>query len=137
MFDDMVAHAKEALPNEACGVIAGSAGRPVRMYPVRNAEESPVMYRFDDAEQLRVLTDVEDRGWDLLGFWHSHTHTQAYPSPTDRDRAHWRDPVSGEEVPAYPGTAYLILSIEDPDAPVMRAFRFEDGRTVEEDVTVR
>lgn len=136
IFEDMLAHAVEALPNEACGVIAGADGRPVHMYPMRNAERSPVVYRFDDAEQLEVFTDVEDRGLDLLAFWHSHTSTEAYPSPTDRERAHWKDPISGEEVATYPGTAYLILSLRDREKPEVRAFRFEDGSPVEEDVAV-
>jgi [CysO sulfur-carrier protein]-S-L-cysteine hydrolase len=136
MFEEMVAHAVEGLPNEACGVIAAEDGRPVRMFPIRNAEESPVVYRFDEREQLEVFNEVEDQGLDLLGFWHSHTHSEAYPSPTDRARAHWKDPVSGEEVLAYPGTAYLILSLEDRGDPVVRAFRFEDGAAVEEEMRI-
>ena len=77
-------------------------------------------------------------GWDLLAFWHSHTHTEASPSPTDRARAYWNDPVTGEEVATYPETAYyLILSLQELEAPEIRAFRFEDGEPIEEDVTVR
>lgn len=136
MFDEMVAHALEGLPNEACGVIAGRDGRPVRMFPIRNAEESPVVYRFDEKEQLEVFNEVEDQGLDLLGFWHSHTHSEAFPSPTDRARAHWQDPVSGEEVVAYPGSAYLIVSLQDRANPAIRAFRFEDGGPVEEEVRI-
>jgi len=117
-------------------VIAGEDGRPVRVYPMRNADESPVVYRFDEKEQLEVFREVEDKGWSLYAFFHSHTHTEAFPSPTDRERAQWRDPVTGEELPAYPGTRYLILSLKERD-PVLRAFRFEGGRPVEEEVTIR
>lgn len=134
IFDQMVAHATTELPNEGCGVVAGIHGRAVKLYPMRNAERSPVVYRFDEHEQLRVFTDVEDRGWDLLGFFHSHTHTEAYPSPTDRAQAHWRDPITGEETAAYPGIRYLILSLQERDQPELRAFRFEDGEPVEEEV---
>jgi proteasome lid subunit RPN8/RPN11 len=136
MLDEIVAHAVAGLPNEACGLIAGEDGRPVQMYPMRNAEASPVVYRFDEQEQLRVFTEVEDRGWGVLAFWHSHTHTEAYPSPTDRARAHWRDPLTGDEVAAYPGTAYLILSLQDPSDPVIRAYRFDGGRPHEEEVKI-
>jgi [CysO sulfur-carrier protein]-S-L-cysteine hydrolase len=136
MFDQMVAHASEEFPDEACGVIAARDGCPVRMYPVRNAEESPVVYRFDEREHLAVFNEVEDRGLDLLGFWHSHPNSEAYPSPTDRARAHWQDPVGDEEVVAYPGTAYLILSLQHRANPVIRAFRFEDGAPVEEEVRI-
>jgi proteasome lid subunit RPN8/RPN11 len=135
LFDDIVAHARAGLPNEACGVLAGQDGRAARVYPMRNAEESPVVYRFDEREQLEVFNEIEDQGWELLGFFHSHTHTEAYPSPTDRAHAHWTDPVSGEDVPAYPGTRYLILSLAGVE-PVLRAFRFEGGDPVEEEVRV-
>jgi [CysO sulfur-carrier protein]-S-L-cysteine hydrolase len=135
MFDEMVAHSRAGLPNEACGVLAGENGRPVRVYPMRNAEGSPVVYRFDEREQLEVFNEIEDKGWDLLGFFHSHTHTEAEPSPTDRAHAHWQDPISGQEVPAYPGTSYLILSLAG-DTPELRAFRFENGRPEEEEVRV-
>ncbi len=136
LFDEIVAHAVAELPNEACGVVAGDDGRPVRVYPMRNAEASPVVYRFDEREQLEVFNDVEDRGWELLGFFHSHTHTEAYPSPTDRAQANWRDPVTGETAPAYPGTRYLILSLQNRERPVIRAFGFEGGDPVEEEVAI-
>jgi proteasome lid subunit RPN8/RPN11 len=135
MFDEIVAHARAGLPNEACGVLAGEDGRPIRVYPMRNAEESPVVYRFDEREQIEVFNEIEDKGWDLLAFFHSHTHTEAEPSPTDRAHAHWRDPISGQEAPAYPGTSYLILSLAG-DRPELRAFRFENGRPEEVEVRI-
>jgi [CysO sulfur-carrier protein]-S-L-cysteine hydrolase len=136
MFDEIVAHAEAELPNEACGVIAGENGRPVRHYRMRNAEESPALYRFDPKEHLDVLTEIEEQGWDALAFWHSHTHTEAYPSPTDRDEAHWPDPVEGGQVPRYPGTLYLVLSLQDREHPAMRGFRFEGGEPLEEEVRI-
>jgi proteasome lid subunit RPN8/RPN11 len=135
MFEEIVAHARAGLPNEACGVIAGNGGRPTRVYPMRNAEKSPVVYRFDEREQLQVFNDIEGRGWEVLAFFHSHTHTEAYPSPTDRGHALWRDPVSGQEGPAYPGVRYLILSLAEQE-PVVRAFTYEEGEPVEEEVRV-
>jgi proteasome lid subunit RPN8/RPN11 len=136
MFDEILTHAVAELPNEACGVVAGEDGRPVRVFPMRNAEASPVVYRFDEREQLDVFTEVEEKGWSLLAFFHSHTHTEAYPSPTDLARAHWGDPVTGEQVPAYPGIRYLILSLKDRQHPRIRAYRFQDARPVEEDVSI-
>ncbi len=135
MYEEILAHARAGLPNEACGVLAGEDGRPVRVYPMRNAEQSPVVYRFDEREQLEVFNEIEEKGWDLLAFFHSHTHTEAYPSPTDRAHAHWRDPITGEEAPAYPGAHYLILSLAEQD-PVLRAFQFRGGDPVEEGVRI-
>ena len=135
MVDEMIAHARAGLPNEACGVLAGANGHPQRVFPMRNAEASPVVYRFDGNEQLRVFGEIEDNGWELLAIFHSHTHTEAYPSPTDRAQAHWRDPVSGEEAAAYPGVRYLILSLAEQE-PVLRAFTFRDGEPMEEEVRI-
>jgi proteasome lid subunit RPN8/RPN11 len=135
VYDEMVMLARKGLPNEACGVIAGRDGRPDRLYPMRNAEESPVVYRFDSNEQVRVFKDIDANGRELLAIFHSHTQTEAFPSPTDRALAQWRDPVTGEETPAYPGTRYLILSLAEPE-PVLRAFTFPGGDPVEEEVRV-
>jgi proteasome lid subunit RPN8/RPN11 len=135
MADEIVEHARAEAPNEACGIIAGQDGRPVHVYRMRNAERSRVSYRLDGREQLEVFNEIEDKGWDLLAFYHSHTHTEAYPSRTDRARAQWQDPATGQEVPAYPGTSYLIASLRDPE-PVLRAFRFEGGEPQEEEVRV-
>lgn len=136
LYEEILAHARDGLPNEACGVIAGDAGSPVQVYPMRNAERSPVVYRFDSREQLEVTREIEEKGWDLLAFFHSHTHTEAYPSATDRAHAHWRDPITGEEAAAFPGTLYLILSLAEEE-PVLRAFNFLGGDTFEEEVSIR
>lgn len=135
LYEQMVSHALSGYPNEACGVVAGAEGRAVRVYPMRNADQSPVVYRFDEGEQLEVFREIEDQGWDLLAFFHSHTHTDAYPSPTDIAQAHWRDPVSGDPVATYPGTRYLILSLRGEE-PVLRSFRLDGASPVEEDVRI-
>ncbi|HEX9823884.1 MAG TPA: M67 family metallopeptidase [Actinomycetota bacterium] len=135
IHDELVRHALAGRPNEACGVLAGVDGKIVRFYPMRNAEESPVVYRFDEREQLEVFGEVEEQGWELTAFFHSHTHTGAYPSPTDIASAHWREPLTGELTPAYPGTRYVILSLEH-DEPDVGGFRFEDGAPIEEEVRI-
>lgn len=135
LHDRMIEHARAEAPNEACGVLAGVDGKAVEVFPMTNAEASPTVYRFDEVEQLRVFDEVERSGWDLLAFFHSHTHTEAYPSPTDLRHAHWIDPVTGEHTPAYPGTLYVIVSLRD-EPPQVRAFSFERGEPVEEEVRV-
>jgi proteasome lid subunit RPN8/RPN11 len=135
MVDEIVEHAMEEAPNEACGIIAGRDERPVHLYRMRNAEASPTVYRFDERDQLKVFDEIEDKGWDLLGIYHSHTASAAFPSRTDRARALWRDPVTGEEVPAYPGTSYVIASIAGRE-PEVRAFRFDGGEIEEEEVRI-
>ena len=135
LFDEVVAHCREGLPNEACGILAGEGDLVIQVYRMRNAEESPVVYRFDEREQLQVWSEIEEKGWEPVAFFHSHTKTDAFPSPTDRAHAHWRDPVTEEEVLAYPGTRYLVLSLAEQE-PVLRAFTFRDGDAVEEELQI-
>ena len=117
--DRFVEHAMAELPNEACGLLAGD-GRVEDFFPMRNADHSPMTYRLDPVEQLRVFNEIEDRGWQLLGIVHSHTHTAAYPSETDRKQAF------------YPEAHYVLVSLADRNNPDVRAFTIRDG-VIEED----
>jgi proteasome lid subunit RPN8/RPN11 len=121
--DEIVAQAREEYPNEACGLIASEAGVPVRLFRMRNADESPVTYRLDPKEQLEVFNEMDDRGWDLYAIYHSHTASEAYPSPTDVRLA------------LYPEASYLLLSLVDEE-PVLRGFRILDGEITEHKVRV-
>jgi proteasome lid subunit RPN8/RPN11 len=120
--DRMVEHAVAELPNEACGLLAGPGGSFADFFPMTNADHSAVTYRLDPREQIRVFNDIEDRGWELAGIFHSHTHTEAYPSPTDRAQAF------------YPEAAYLLVSLSDRSRPVLRAFTIRDGEVDEREV---
>ena len=81
--DEMIAHAKADAPNECCGMLAGVDGKVKQVYQVRNAEPSPVKYVMEPEAQFRVFEEVDAEGWEILGFYHSHTFSEAYPSPTD------------------------------------------------------
>ncbi len=115
----MIAHARAGLPCEACGIVAGEAGRPVHFYPATNAAHSPVRYNLDPHDLLRITLDLDAHGWTLWGIFHSHPATEAYPSHTDLRLAF------------YPEAVYLILSLADPQAPNLRAFRIRDLRISE------
>lgn len=135
LYEEMVAHLRAGVPNEACGVLAGVDGKVDAVYPMRNAVESPVAYRFEADEQYEVFRRIEAEGRDVVGFFHSHTHTEAFPSPTDVRQAHWDDPETGELSPWYPETRYVIVSLMDEE-PHARAFVFEEGAPVEEEVRI-
>lgn len=122
--DEIVAHAREDAPNEACGIIAGNDGAAAKLYRAVNAEASPYRYNVDPRDLLRIYRDLDGNGWDVLAIYHSHTHTQAYPSPTDIHLASWPD--------AY----YLIVSLEDDAKPDLRAFRIRDGVVSEEEMEI-
>ena len=122
---EMVAQCYDGLPLEACGLLGGdaAAGKAMRCYGTRNVADSAKLYTVDPLEHLRADRDAESRGSSILGVFHSHTHTVAYPSPTD---------VAQAPDPAW---HYVIVSLAD-DAPVVRSYRIVDGNIGEEPVVV-
>jgi [CysO sulfur-carrier protein]-S-L-cysteine hydrolase len=130
LANEIVEHGLREFPNEACGLIAGADGSAVKVFTMRNVDESPMSYRLDPNEQLRVTKEIEETGSELWGIYHTHTHTEAYPSETDRDRATWVQPF-------YPNVYYVLVSLSDRDDPVVRAFRITDGEVAEEELRIR
>lgn len=116
--DEMVAHCDSERPNEACGIFAVRDGKVVGILPMINADASPVRYRFVPEQQLALYRKLEDDGSDLGAIYHSHTRTEAYPSPTDVREA--REPVP-----------YIIVSLAE-EVPVVRAFVIEKENWMED-----
>jgi [CysO sulfur-carrier protein]-S-L-cysteine hydrolase len=114
----------ENRPYEGCGLLAGRGGRLERAYPTPNKAESAVKYEIDGLELKRVFEAIDDADLELLAIYHSHTHTQAYPSPTDIRNA------------TYPDAYYIIVTLMDIRGPVMRAFKIVDGEVTEYEVEV-
>jgi proteasome lid subunit RPN8/RPN11 len=109
LADEMVAHCLDGRPNEACGLLAARDGDVVKVFLMTNAAASPVRYALDPKEQFTVYRALDENDWELGGVYHSHTRTEAYPSPTDVRMA-------SEDVP------YLIVSLAS-EPPTIKAFR--------------
>jgi proteasome lid subunit RPN8/RPN11 len=124
LFKEMAEHGLREFPNEACGLLAGRDGEPVRFFAMKNLDASPVSYRLDPKEQLNVFDEMDDEGLDLLGIFHTHTHSEAFPSETDTKLAF------------YPDAYYLVMSLSDREHPVLRAFRILEGEITEEELKV-
>ena len=120
---EIVEQGLREFPNECCGLIAAEDGVPVKVFPMTNADASPVTYRLDGREQLRVFDEMDERGWELWAIYHSHTHSGAYPSETDVKLAF------------YPDAHYILLSLADRESPVLRSFRIVEGEITEEAFT--
>lgn len=124
LFKEMVEHGLREFPNEACGLLAGKDGVPVRFIALKNLDASPVSYRLDPKEQLQAFDRMDDDGHELLGIFHTHTHSEAYPSETDQKLAF------------YPDAYYLVMSLSDREHPVLRAFRILEGEVAEEELAI-
>lgn len=123
-YDALVAHARSDFPYEVCGLLAGKDGRVVSHMPVPNAARSMTYYEMDSRELLKAFNEMDDADLDLLAIYHSHTHTEAFPSPTD------------VELAFYPEAVYLIVSLQHADEPVVRGFEIVDGHVAERAVHV-
>jgi proteasome lid subunit RPN8/RPN11 len=120
---EMQAHALKGLPLEACGLLVGDPADPdrpvVRFVPCRNAAASATIYTVHPVDHLKADRAAEDEGLAIVGVVHSHTHTDAYPSPTDVDSA------------PDPSWHYVIVSLRDEE-PTTRSYRIVDGTIAEE-----
>ena len=132
VYEAMISLALGETPDEACGLFAGPPGGLVvdTFFPIANVappERRPEIYKLDGRGMLDAETAADEAGRAVQGVMHSHTHTVAYPSPTDVADAADADPF---------GTlVFVIVSLEHPD-PYLRAFRILDGDITDVPVAV-
>jgi proteasome lid subunit RPN8/RPN11 len=79
----MVAHAQRTAPAECCGVLVGAGDRVIEAVPAQNLSPDPNRFLLDPKTHIAVERDARGRGLTVVGFYHSHPHSAAQPSPTD------------------------------------------------------
>lgn len=127
----MLAESWDRYPMEGCGLLIGDPeGDPDhavvrRFVPIRNEAASSRIYRLDGAEFARAAMAADDEGLDIIGVMHSHTHTAAYPSPTD---------VAEASQPLVPPTWHWVIVSLGWGYPELHSFRIVDGGIYEEPV---
>jgi proteasome lid subunit RPN8/RPN11 len=125
LIDEMVAHAREDLPNECCGMVGGDDGEASVVIPVVNSAASPLRFEMDPQGQYNALKAIEDDGKEMLAIYHSHTKSAAYPSQTDVNQAiNWPDAI------------YLIVSLQDEDAPDIKGYWLKDLKIADAELIV-
>jgi proteasome lid subunit RPN8/RPN11 len=136
---ELVTHARDGNPEEVCGILAGRNDRVERVFKVNNTADEvsaerdvfrdrstgapakgrkAVHYYMDPRDQLRVYNEIDALGLDVVGYYHSHTHTEARPSPTDIRLAN--------DLSAY----YVLVSLTDQ--PSVRAWRIKKAEPTDE-----
>ena len=124
VYDGMLEQAREEAPDECCGIVGGKDGEATTLYRATNAEHSPLRYTLDPNDLFRItFREIPENGEEMLGIYHSHTASPAYPSQTDINLA------------TYPDSIYLILSLAEGEEP-LRGFRIDDGEVSEVELTV-
>lgn len=117
--EQIISCCRDGLPDEACGILAGSANRVEKLYPVTNIDRSPVSYLMDPREQFCIMKEMRSDGTQMLAIYHSHPVSVPFPSDKDIGLAFYSDCI------------YLIISLVDVDNPEIRAFSIVDGRVDE------
>lgn len=121
ILTQIINHAQQEAPKEACGLISGRAGTAVKAYPITNTDKSNVTYLMDPKEQFGAFKAMRQAGTTLLAIYHSHPATEAYPSATDIKLAF------------YPEAYYVIISLAQEE-PVVKAFTIVNGKVKERQI---
>ena len=124
IYEEMMAHAQKGYPNEACGILAGTASSVTHFFAMRNVDESSISYFMDPKEQLHVFKKMRELKAGMLGIFHSHVASPASPSQKDIRLAF------------YPEVSYLIVSLSDRNKPVLRSFKIQDETVKEEEIKI-
>ena len=122
-FAEMIGHAYDGYPLEACGLLIGKGTQVHRFVACTNEAASARIYSIPGKELLRAERAAEDDGLEIIGVFHSHTHSEPYPSPTDVAQA------------PDPSWHYVIVSLKR-EAPETRSYRIVEGSIAEERVAV-
>lgn len=132
-YDHILGHCHHAYPKEACGILAGRGEQPlpadderlvVEVYPMRNVEDSPIGYSMDPREQLALEKQLRARRQRMLGIYHSHTASDAYPSSVDVSLA------------LSPDISYALVSLKDRQRPQLKSYRIDGTHVTPEEVWV-
>lgn len=118
LLDEMILHCKEAYPLEACGILAGKDRTVQKIYRMTNIERSSIRYEMDSREQFRVMKEMRDKALEMVAIYHSHPHSDAYPSPRDLRLAFYEEPF------------YVIVSLIY-EKPLIKVFEIKDGAVTE------
>ena len=82
-LEAVIAHARDSKPRECCGILVGRAGEIQRALPARNLAESPTRFEIDPRDHFAAIHAARSEGLEVLGFYHSHPHSDPWPSETD------------------------------------------------------
>lgn len=123
--ENIITYAKTQLPNEACGLIAGSEDEAEKVvekvYYLTNLDASNEHFTLDSREHFQAVKDMRALGIKPLGNWHSHPESPSRPSEEDKRLAY------------DPKASYMILSLME-ETPVLRSFHVENGEVNQEEI---
>ena len=124
IYQKMVDHAKREWPLECCGILSGKEKTVQKAFELKNAEESPVLYSMSPQEQMKVFEEMEKESMEMIAIYHSHPKTIPFPSETD------------VKLTFYPDVPSIIISLQEKENPVMKAFQISKEAIYLEEIEV-
>ncbi len=124
IHDALIAHARDGFPLEVCGILGGSEGMVTAIYPMTNTDRSNEHFMMDPKEQFAVVKELRAKGLEMAAIYHSHPESPARPSAEDIRLA------------LTPAVSYAIVSLAEPDKPVLRSFKIDGGNVTPEEVAI-
>ncbi|OGT99499.1 MAG: hypothetical protein A2X80_14065 [Geobacteraceae bacterium GWB2_52_12] len=124
IHDDMIAHAKEGFPLEACGILGGSGESVTKIYRMTNTDASNEHFMMDPREQFAVVKDLRANGLAMLAIYHSHPETPARPSEEDIKLA------------LTPDISHVIISLAKASAVDIKSYKISAGNVQHETIEI-
>lgn len=118
-IEEIISHARESFPLEACGIMAGKRNIIHKIIRAKNKEQSDISYSIDPVEQLKIFEKMDKLKLELAGIYHSHPAMPAYPSKRDIKLACYHD------------AAYFIISVKESNETEVKAFKIQDKKAQE------
>ena len=124
VFEQMLEQAQAQAPIEVCGILAGNGSKVEKLYKMTNVDNSSNRFMMEPKEQFAVVKDIRSAGLEMLAIYHSHPETPARPSAEDIRLALTANVI------------YLIVSLQDANAPAVKGFLLEDGNVAKVSVKI-
>jgi proteasome lid subunit RPN8/RPN11 len=124
IFHTLLEQARKQAPIEACGILGGRKDRVEVFHAMTNTDNSTDHFLMDPGEQFKVVKVLRAAGQRMLAVHHSHPASPARPSAEDIRLA------------LTPDVLYTILSLQDAERPVLKAFSVADGVVKEHPLVV-
>ena len=127
-YEEILKHALETLPNEACGLLGGRMEGATKIlekvYLLENIDNSNEHFSMKPKEQFAAIKDMRNMGYVMLGNFHSHPESPSRPSKEDKRLAYDKE------------LSYFILSLMEKNKPVLKSFIINKDLVIEEEIKI-
>ncbi len=124
IHEELMDHARSGFPLEVCGILGGNEESVSLLFRMTNSDASNEHFTMEPREQFKVIKELRAGGLGMLAIYHSHPESPARPSEEDIRLA------------LTPEVSHVIISLQNPEQPVIRSFKISNGIVTPEEVTV-